>query len=140
MASRKQRIGVVVGSAAALVLIGAPSALAYSSIIDGALTGFESSRWKSVGGSSAVHFTGCSSVGVGPNQNTTHISQWKDVFGPDQKQGDSARFSNCFKGSSYTSKTSRSITSGAIAYFRIDKINGEVSGSGLDVKKVVVYE
>lgn len=136
----KSRILAAAGASTVLTIAMAPAAAAFTSHIDSAATGFESRRWDSVGGSSTVNFQKCSSVGLGPEQNTTHISQWLDKFGPDTKYGASARLSACFKNKTSWSSTTRSISPGKSTYFKIEKINGEVAGSALDVKAVNVSE
>ncbi len=137
---RQKKVYVAAVVTCVMTLGAAPAALAYDSHMSDVLTGFESSRWRSGHGSSTVKFMNCDSVGNGPDQDTTHISQWQDLFGPDYKFGSSARMSACFTDNTTWSSTTRSMTAGTYAYFRIDKINGEVSGSGLDVGLVRVLE
>ena len=135
----KAKALVTVGAAGLLTLVAAPAAFAWSGNMSGVLTGFESRRWTVSGGSSEVRFSSCSSVGVGPAQKTTDIEQWEDLtLSPDSRSGDAARLSGCFHGD--TSSFTRSLPSGAKAYFRVDRINGEGSGSGLTVKSITVNE
>lgn len=148
---RKGYTSAIVALAATGALITAPAASAaetvpqgdftvqWESYITGALTGFESRRWTVEGGSSTVNFTGCESTEYGSDLNSTHVGIWQDLtLRPDVRIGNDARLTACFNKS--TSSFTRDISTGARAYFRIARINGDVSGSRLSVDKVVVNE
>ncbi|MFF9350268.1 hypothetical protein [Streptomyces sp. NPDC014734] len=107
-------LGVVV---AGLGIFAAPAqAASWSSYLSKVPTGFESRRWYEPNTATTIKFTGCST-----DQNAVRVTLAKDISLSPDTYYSTAAFTNCLKGSTYTSTGNWNAHGNANHYFSINE-------------------